>query len=190
MNSPHVNTLLGSSACCSRSLCDCQRSDAIWLQIACRSLSVRAVFRSFRSFPPWRLTTLWAPCSSNSSCPWSASHWMYCLPSEARRPPRAFTLRLQRSEGSAVPRGLPGSCQVCHGCCWSGLIGETCCQWHTEWSDRFFLVGWLIIEVEQLFNVLKQWITAVPARALSQTNHISHDWFWWVYPYIYSLRRP
>ena len=35
------------------------------------------------------------------------------------------------------------------------------------------LVGWLVIEVEQLFNVLKQWTTAVPARALSRTNHIN-----------------
>ena len=35
------------------------------------------------------------------------------------------------------------------------------------------LVDWLVIEVEQLFNVLKQWIAAVPARALSRTNHIN-----------------
>ena len=35
------------------------------------------------------------------------------------------------------------------------------------------LVGWLVIEAEQLFSVLKQWRTAVPVRALSRTNHLN-----------------
>ena len=50
----------------------------------------------------------------------------------------------------------------------------------TSWHNRGnmlrqieWIVGWLVKEVEQLFNVLKQWITAVPARALSRTNHIN-----------------
>ena len=34
------------------------------------------------------------------------------------------------------------------------------------------LVGWLVIEVEHLYSALKQSINAVPARALSRTNHI------------------
>ena len=33
------------------------------------------------------------------------------------------------------------------------------------------LVGWLVIEVEQLFSALKQRIAAVPVRALSRTSH-------------------
>ena len=35
------------------------------------------------------------------------------------------------------------------------------------------LVGWLGIEVEHLYSALKQSINAVPARALSRTNHIN-----------------
>ena len=34
-------------------------------------------------------------------------------------------------------------------------------------------IGWLVIEVEQLFNVLKQWRTTVPVRTLSRTNHLN-----------------
>ena len=54
------------------------------------------------------------------------------------------------------------------------------------------LVGWLVIEVEQLFNVLKQWTTAVPARALSRTNHINAAHLSssssWVFPiYVYTM---
>ena len=41
---------------------------------------------------------------------------------------------------------------------------------HTPQPD---LVGWLVIEVEHLYSALKQSINAVPARALSRTNHIN-----------------
>ena len=39
-----------------------------------------------------------------------------------------------------------------------------------HWRGARWLVGWLVIEVEQLFSVLKQWTTAVPVRALSRTK--------------------
>ena len=42
--------------------------------------------------------------------------------------------------------------------------------WLKDINERevliLWLVGWLVIEVEQLFNVLKQWITAVPASRI------------------------
>ena len=40
-------------------------------------------------------------------------------------------------------------------------------------EQTIWLVGWLVIEVEHLYSALKQNINAVPARALSRTNHIN-----------------
>ena len=40
-------------------------------------------------------------------------------------------------------------------------------------KSSYHLVGWLVIEVEHLYSALKQSINAVPARALSRTNHIN-----------------